>query len=403
MKSIKYATTGEINWSELKPCGTSYGRREDDAYILFRDKKDISEEERDRLFRLLDAQACYTHAINVMGGRWEKGEQKILKSSTFSYLYALNAIKGRWEEAEDRIAETYFVALAYAKNVIKGRFHKADRYILEKKFKVNFDYKSTMGNDIGILRTRVYNLSGEARIGEPFNFNEWSGYEDMEIRDAYIAELFGERNEEFEKKMAGSKINEKKKWFALARYSNNCTPDTPLPESLHNFMLRGGLENNAHALEYCERFKDDFLKAQTLGFAPQRAKSSSKEKFTDEMKERLSKLVQAEIRVLHPAASGWSGSGEVRDQVADYLHKLRELLKSLGCEIRTQTYRVKTHYPRVGVWEFNARRTRGLVWLEYENGRYHQMRECYWVGIPEDMARRSLAAGKFLTQKVPHP
>jgi hypothetical protein len=388
--SIKYETGGEINWDSLSPCktmtyaGSCYGgawrERNDDAYILFSKKKDLTEQDRERLFRMLDAQACYSYAMEVVKGRWEKGEDKILNSSKFCYLYSLNVIKGRWEDAEDKIANNYFSSLAYAKNVLKGRFPGGERWIFKKKF--------ILGGG-AMEGSEFFWSTGAPGDSCTYSLDGWRCYDGLEAKDVYVIELMGKRDEKFENKIMRSKSSkyEKIRTKMLLSYMRNC-PGGRLPENMHEHMLCEALKKDEHAVKYCETFPDDLLKARTLGFAPAPVKrASSKEKFTDEMKEQLESLVKKEITTLFP---GWYTD----DEWEDHREKANGFLVSIGCETRTRSYRVKKHYPRVGVWEFNDRRTRGLVWLEYERGRYH-MGDCYWVGIPEDIARRSLVAGKF--------
>ena len=386
--SIKYETGGEINWSSLSPCrtttyaGSCYGgawrERNDDAYTLFRNKKDLTDQDRERLFRMLDAQACYSYAMEVVKGRWEKGEDTILNSSKFCYLYSLNVIKGRWEAAEQKIGHNYFPSLAYAKNVLKGRFPAGEGWIFKKKF--------VLGGS-AMEGSEFFSNTGAPGDSCLYSLEGWHCYNGLEAKDVYVIELMGARDERLENKIMRSKSPkyEKIRTKMLLSYMRNC-PGGRLPENMHEYMLCEALKKDENAVKYCETFPDDLLKARTLGFAPAPAKRASKEKLTDEMKESLESLVDEDIRTQFPEPKN-------DKEWEDRRGKVDAFLVSIGCETRTRSHRVSRSHPR-GVWEFNRRRTRGLVWLEYERGRYH-MGDRYWVGIPEDLARRSLATGKF--------
>lgn len=425
LDAIKYETSGEINWSGLEKCWHVDGRREDTAYRLFRNKKDLSPEDRGRLFELLDARACYNYAMEVVGGRWEEGEKKITQGGYYverervydsrwktwktkstnmvsrtqygtkwPYLYALNIVKGRWEPGEDRISRELFPSLAYAKNVLKGRFLLGEKRILEETslFWFNGDHpglppKFSEYADLFFDRTR------EPGDDCSSSFSDWSDYVGYEIRDIYIVEFWGERHEDFERRVMTSKKYEYEdgpdRNFIILKYFLNCLKGERLPEKIHNYMLREALEGDEDAIKYCEMFPDDYLKAQALGFAPGAKKRvSSKEKFTDEMKSRLENLVKAQVRSIDAARAGKS--------FEDYIRETKSFFSGLGCETRTRTFFLKRYFPKKGSWKFDSTRTRGLVWFEYDEDRTRSV-DCdrYWVGIPEDLARRCLLAGKF--------
>lgn len=385
LNSIKYTTTGEINWDALQPCRTSQFDREDDAYVLFSNKKDLSERDRERLFYLLDAQACYNYAMNVVGGRWEKGERKILENTDFSYLYALNVIKGRWEDAEDEISGDFFVALAYAKNVVKGRFRKAERRLFNKKYTLSFRKGSQMVNEMNHHRCF---LQTEDFIG-------WHRYEGFEARDVYVAELFGERNEEFEKKVMRIKASDKERWFLLSRYTQNCCPTVALPKDMHEFMLRGGLEKNEDALEYCKRFEEDWLKAQTLGFAPAPAKKPKKENpWTEDRKERLAELVKKSVEESCGTSvcnchmnTHYAPGSQSEEFWSGWVSAAESFLRSVGCSVSQRRC-------RRGKWTTTTRKSTSLVWVEYEKEWCSYPTE-YWAGVPKALAEKALADGKF--------
>lgn len=177
----------------------------------------------------------------------------------------------------------------------------------------------------------------------------------------------------------------------LLKYFLNCLKGLKLPEKIHNYMLREALEGKPNAIKYCEMFPDDLLKARALGFAPGPVKRvSSKEKFTDEMKSRLENLVKEQVRKIE-------SQRPADDEFDDYICETKKFFSSLGCETRTRTYILKRHFPKIGSWKFDSVRTRGLIWFEYEEDRTRSRGDCdrYWVGVPEDLAWRSLSVGEF--------
>lgn len=223
-------------------------------------------------------------------------------------------------------------------------------------------------------------------------------YRGHEIRDVRIVELWLGRHEDFERRVMTSKKYEREdgpdRTFIILKYFLNCLKGEKLPEKIHNYMLREALEGKSHAIKYCEMFPDDYLKARALGFAPGRKKV--KEKFTDEMENRLRAMVKAAINA-HCSQLGLNptvfGEGEF-----DYawVGEANKFLASCGCESRTQYYVMKRKKRSVDYQlKFNSRRTRGLVWLECEREYIYTRWKRYWVGIPEDLARRCLLAGKF--------
>lgn len=301
INAIKYETGAEINWDGLKKCWEHEHGREDTAYELFRNKKDLTDSDRRRLLDLLDARACYNYAMTVVGGRWKEGEGKIVTGgyhrntwrnswggedgadyinmrqygTKWPYLYALNVIKGRWEEGEDRISKEMFASLAYAKNVLKGRFLLAEEDILVEKSVLTFKKKPNaywqQDNPKITSKFSEYEWLFFSNTHEPGDncdgcMKDWRCYEGCEIRDVYIAEFFGERNDNFEKRlMKSKKYDDNMRSLLLSRYSDRVGR---LPDKIHNFMLGEGLNKNEHALKYCGMFPEDFLKAKTLGFVP---------------------------------------------------------------------------------------------------------------------------------------
>lgn len=430
--AIKYETGGEINWSGLEKCWEKNNGREDTAYKFFTNKKDLTESDRARLFELLDARACYNYAMKVVGGRWEQGEYKITQGGYFvekereydsrsltwrtksknminraqygtkwPYLYALNVVQGRWEMGEDRISRELFPSLAYAKNVLKGRFPLGERRILGEKSVLSFS------GAIPCLPSRFSEYSDMFfdNTREPgdtcaSSFSGWQVYEGHEIRDVYIVEFLGERHEDFERRVMTSKKYEKDdgpdRRFILLKYAVNCLKGAKLPEKIHNYMLRSALEKSENALKYCEMFPEDLLKAQTLGFAPGPVKRASKEKFTDEMENKLRVMVKAAVDAhcsplgLKPR-EGYTGEFDY-----GWVKEASNFLVSHGCESRMQYYVEKRKKYSVDYQlKFDSRRTRGLVWFECDREHIYTRWKRFWVGVPEDLARRCLLAGKF--------
>jgi len=86
-------------------------------------------------YALKSPERAYYYAINIVKGRWEKGEPIIMQSPEYAYDYAKNIIKGRWKEAEPCIMKnsaewTYL----YALKIIKGRWKEAEPYIIKEPY-----------------------------------------------------------------------------------------------------------------------------------------------------------------------------------------------------------------------------------------------------------------------------
>lgn len=302
INAIKYETGAEINWDGLDKCWEHDHGREDTAYQLYKNKKDLTDSDRRRLFELLDARACYNYAMEVVKGRWKEAEGKIAtggyyydtwrdkwgrgsdktyvsliqNGTKWAYLYALNVVGGRWEDGEERIKEEMFASLAYAKNVLKGRFALAEPDIMSEKSVLTFkEYRAgcwiTDRNPKIPSKFSEYERLFFLNTHEPGDscdgcLQDWMCYDGCEIRDVYVAELFGGKSEDFEKRvMKSKKYDDKMRCRLLSRYS---VGTGRLSDKAHNFMLGMGLEKDENALKYCEMFADDFLKAKTLGFAP---------------------------------------------------------------------------------------------------------------------------------------
>jgi len=66
-----------------------------------------------------DAEYSYLYARNVIKGRFILGEAEIIKDSEYSYLYARNVLRGNWTPELAVICPCWLYT--YAKDVIKGR------------------------------------------------------------------------------------------------------------------------------------------------------------------------------------------------------------------------------------------------------------------------------------------
>jgi len=68
-----------------------------------------------------DAFSSFYYALNVIKGKWEKGEETISKDAHWSYCYARHIIKGKWELGEPAISKDAYLSYHYALDVIKGK------------------------------------------------------------------------------------------------------------------------------------------------------------------------------------------------------------------------------------------------------------------------------------------
>jgi hypothetical protein len=78
---------------------------------------------------------AYAYARDIIKGRWEKGEPIIAKDPYSSHHYATEVIKKRFKMAEPMMAknaEIYYVYL-YVRDVIKGRWEQGEEAIMKDK------------------------------------------------------------------------------------------------------------------------------------------------------------------------------------------------------------------------------------------------------------------------------
>ncbi len=80
-----------------------------------------------------DAYSSYNYALNVIKGRFEKGEEAISKKADYSYKYALNVIKGRFEQGEEAISKKADYSKLYKKNIFKAFRSKKPKVKANKK------------------------------------------------------------------------------------------------------------------------------------------------------------------------------------------------------------------------------------------------------------------------------
>lgn len=85
-----------------------------------------------------DPTLAYKYALQVIKGRWPKGEDVIKTNDEYAYYYAANVLvtdkewpypNGRWPEAEPYIMKSGLNAWLYAKRVLKHRWKEAEPYI----------------------------------------------------------------------------------------------------------------------------------------------------------------------------------------------------------------------------------------------------------------------------------
>jgi hypothetical protein len=80
-----------------------------------------------------DPKISYEYA-EVLGERFEQGEDAIAKDAKLSFDYAQKILKGRFEKGEDAIAKDAALSFHYADKVLKGRFEKGENSMTENTF-----------------------------------------------------------------------------------------------------------------------------------------------------------------------------------------------------------------------------------------------------------------------------
>ena len=81
-----------------------------------------------------NAQYAYMYSYNIIGGRFELGEEAIAKSAHWSYIYALNVLNGRFELGEPAIAKSiFYYALVYTNIILCCDFYLDGKLICEYK------------------------------------------------------------------------------------------------------------------------------------------------------------------------------------------------------------------------------------------------------------------------------
>jgi len=68
-----------------------------------------------------EAEASYFYALELIKGRWEKGEKSICKDLSFSYLYAINVLKGPFSLAHNKLLRSHYNN-KYIKFLIKNGY-----------------------------------------------------------------------------------------------------------------------------------------------------------------------------------------------------------------------------------------------------------------------------------------
>ena len=79
-----------------------------------------------------NAHYAYMYSYNIIGGRFELGEEAIAKSAHWSYIYALNVLNGRFELGEPAIAKSiFYYALVYTNIILCCDFYLDGKLICE--------------------------------------------------------------------------------------------------------------------------------------------------------------------------------------------------------------------------------------------------------------------------------
>ena len=100
----------------------------------------LSEQELSEQEALKSAKSSYLYALNILKGRFEKGEDVISKDAYYSYCYARDVLKGRFEKGEDVISKSDEYSKLYKKNI----------YDAEKKLKKEIKEIEKLRNSITV-------------------------------------------------------------------------------------------------------------------------------------------------------------------------------------------------------------------------------------------------------------
>ena len=80
-----------------------------------------------------NAHYAYMYSYNIIGDRFELGEEAIAKSAHWSYIYALNVLNGRFELGEPAIAKSiFYYALVYTNIILCCDFYLDGKLICER-------------------------------------------------------------------------------------------------------------------------------------------------------------------------------------------------------------------------------------------------------------------------------
>lgn len=127
---------------------------------------------------------------------------------------------------------------------------------------------------------------------------------------------------------------------------------------------------------------------------------SNKIEITNEMKYDLSNIVEKYrgwIEQKHDKEFPYN-SDYAKKYFDSYIRTVNEFFHKQGFETRTCYYIEKSYFPKKGSWKFRTRRTRGLIWIQYDEDRFRSKcdsLERYWVGIPKELVTQILKARKF--------
>lgn len=104
-----------------------------------------------------DGYYSYHYAYMVLGGRFELGEAAISNSARFSYFYAKDSIKGRFFPGEKSIADVAAYAYSYSTIVVGGRFKLGEDTILESSHAggyVSNHYDEFTGEELTLIKLK---------------------------------------------------------------------------------------------------------------------------------------------------------------------------------------------------------------------------------------------------------
>jgi hypothetical protein len=89
----------------------------------------------------LNGELAYLYALEVVKGRFRKGEESIALCPELAVKYAIFVLRGRFEEAEETIASNPELCYQYFKRVVKKRLpRKMHQSMVMMSFKLPGNY-----------------------------------------------------------------------------------------------------------------------------------------------------------------------------------------------------------------------------------------------------------------------